>query len=141
MRYIPIHDGVRGAALVAEVYVNPTDVSFKGVSIGERTADPEWSGSLKDPLDPDQGRHTAWSAPAGSGNLSTGCYVTDDNAGFEMNYNRPGDGIWIWDIPWFYQVGTYESKVFTTIRQDMRNIGDKKSTVSKNGITVERTIP
>jgi hypothetical protein len=98
-------------------------------------------GSLKDhsPLN-----HPAWyTKDVQGGSLDDGCRVGTrnyyDKVGFKCQ-NISGDGYFIWNIPWTYQVGVMPPKVFTTLTQEMRNIGDKLSTASKNGITVERTI-
>jgi len=151
----------RGAIMHNKMYCIPTDVSFKGVLFAEKECPAtEYAGTLvllgKDVNHPDVS-HPAWKAPveAGKGDVNLGCRIGSpssadpnhlpgdiDTASFVRD-NAPGDGVLIWDIPWTYQTTSMQKpKVFiTAMRQEMRNIGDKKSTVSKNGITVERTIP
>jgi hypothetical protein len=80
-----------------------------------------------------------------TGNISTGCHVgtpcSRDNVYFKW-YNIPADGKLVWNIPWTYQTsGMSKPRVFNTLIHNCRNIGNKRSTMSKNGITVERSIP
>jgi hypothetical protein len=148
-RVNPIPASMRGAAFCANTYVQPTDVSFQGLSFGEEgeggklgiEVKAERNGNLKDLL-PEL--HPAWYESAEGGNISTGCRIGGinslDEVGFKSWYIS-GNGNFVWDIPWSYQTSTMNSpKVFLNMLQQMRNIGDELSTVSKNGITVERTI-
>jgi hypothetical protein len=150
----------RGVSFLAALYLRPTDVSFRGVLIGEEgdydgkttlvdnniieRIKAERTGSLQNIT---HEYHLAWAMPGQSGNIYQGCRVGanvngGDLVGFKW-YNIPGDGSYIWHaIPWTYQTGTMNlPKIFTTLIQDMRNIGNQKSTVSKNGVTAERIMP
>jgi hypothetical protein len=137
----PISPSVRGACFIADMFVTPTDVSFIGVSVGEDTCHSQREGSLEN-LPPEE--HPSWYFDCTGGNMANGCRVgvigNVDQVGF-YSYLPGGDGLKIWDIPWSYKTATMtDRKVFLTIRQRMENIGDKKSVVTKNGITVTRTI-
>jgi hypothetical protein len=150
---IPLPDTSRGAVLYCKMYVLPTDVSFRGVIVGESTVQAtRYNGSLVDPRR--NGEHAGWEKAAGRGNIALGCQVgreeppndpSDpgdvDRAWFERAF-VPGNGELTWDIPWTYKTTNMASqKEFMKIRQEMYNIGDKKSTVSKGGNTAERIIP
>jgi len=154
---VPIPDLNRGAAVHNKMYVIPTEVSFVGVSFSEDGCSPtQYEGTLIDP-NVDEPNHPAWNSPgiAGRGDINLGCRIggpsledperlpgTIDTACF-IRDSTPGDGKLIWDIPWTYHVKNSPDRMsfMPKMRQEMKNIGDKKSSVSKNGITVERTIP
>jgi len=130
----------RGAFFFAEMYLQPTDVSFLGVAIGEGTVEARRSGSLST-LTPIY--HPAWTVKAQGGNIEKGCRVGEegdhDNIGFR--WNRPGDGTFIWrNIPWTYQTENMKTpKTFRRLTQEFHNEGNTLSWVSKNSIKVERT--
>jgi hypothetical protein len=76
----PYPSNIRGAGFYADCYLQPADVSFKGISIGEEgvggklnmTVKATREGSLKN-LTPEL--HSAWYWPAQSGNVNTECHV------------------------------------------------------------------
>jgi len=142
---------LRGAQFYARMYLQPTDVSFNGVTIGEEGQGGKLNKEVKAIATGtlqlhNNLEHRAWYRTAGSGNILEGSRVAGlDEVGFTAP-NIPGHGKFTWNIPWSYQTKNMQNanilpKEFLTMIQECENIGNKLSTVSKNGITVSRTIP
>ena len=88
------------------------------------------------------GIHDAWAYKPVNSNIILGGWLNFDKAGFLIPY-VPGDWELVWLLPWSYKTEKMPSaKIFIDAdRQQMRNIGNKFSDVSKQGLSVERTLP
>ncbi|MDR2437978.1 MAG: hypothetical protein LBE12_01235 [Planctomycetaceae bacterium] len=141
----PIPNTLRGASIICKMFVQPKNVSFKGVSFGEDFVVPtKCEGSLDTRVTPVN--HSSWTDVATAGNILTGCRIGGSDVYDHAIFMCPflGNGERIWDIPWSYKTSSMiQRKVFVQkMPQVMKNIGDKTSTISKNGIAPPpRTIP
>jgi hypothetical protein len=78
-RMVPLSPNERGTMMYNKMFLNPTDVSFSSISVGEDAIAPtEYNGTLII-YNPDgtknDGKHVSWSQNVGDGNLISGCRI------------------------------------------------------------------
>lgn len=122
--------------LNTNMYLRPTDVSFKWTEFTEAWCNSQTSGWFN--IEFTNKSHTAWGfwEDVSGGNSTTGCRILQPNGDFAVlgdvtPYLPYFYGTFLWDIPWWYKAGSY-TKTFTDMNQEFRVYGDGKAEVRKD---------
>ena len=115
----------------ALAYLQPTDVSFRNIQVREFGGVLRAQGSLAE-LNGQTHATSAWAA-AGSGNVTTGCSVTDwhDKVGAATIYQQVGS--YTWPAIWQYQINSDVYQFPSPISQTANVTASGSATVFKAG--------
>ncbi|MDR1477519.1 MAG: hypothetical protein LBJ00_01095 [Planctomycetaceae bacterium] len=128
-------------------YLNPTDVSFHEIDVGEGTCEGTGTGSL---LFWTGNVHPRWKVGVSTGNIAQGCRVEGPNKGQQPPYDfcsfatenvNIAAGTCTWNIPCEYHCNTNINRPFAITIGKIVLDGKKGVTVSKAGNSVQHTSP
>ena len=127
-----------GVGFNAVTYLEPTDVSFYQIKVGENTCNSTTTGGLNNVV------HPSWPCvQVGKGDEILGCRVEGPNSGsppydcVRSIYSRSvSSGSLTWEIPWDYEDADGKRHKFTTTTHKVVTDGKGKITLSKSGISV-----
>jgi hypothetical protein len=127
---------------LGNIYLLPKDVSFKNLYFYEGATLGVGSGWLSNFNNYPHPQST-FSRPIISGNILTGCqvYAEDDaysGVKFATNTDPYANGVWYWDIPWYYLTSSNTAVNFTTARQNHTSDPNGTAVITKGGVSFRR---
>jgi hypothetical protein len=136
-----VHDSW-SVGFLGNIYLLPKDVSFRNLQFFEGATLGVGSGWLSD-FGGTPHPQSAVSRPITSGNILTGCrVVAEDNAysgaKFPTLTSPYANGVWYWDIPWFYVTSSNAAVRFMTARQNHTSDASGKAIITKGGASFQR---
>jgi hypothetical protein len=139
-------DNLRAAGFLARVFLEPKDVSFRNIAVGEDTC--VTLENRRNKIDMDPKEHPSWvSQKIEDEHIQTGCRVYGPGSEFDQisvftNDMSDNTAKVEWKIPWVYFVNNEKHQIGTQeMVQTMELQKNRKAKVKKFGIIVERQAP
>ncbi|MDR2756084.1 MAG: hypothetical protein LBC20_10280 [Planctomycetaceae bacterium] len=139
LRDVSVPTGTCGAGFEAASYLEPKNVSFHFITVGEGICYSTATGSIYPSRH--EMAHSRWTASVSKGNSVEGCRVEGPNAGNppydyifggEPNLSI-GAGTFTWNIPWEYSCGNIVNREFSRLTHLTVYNGNGGATTSKAG--------